>query len=167
MAANSPGLTQTRSKWIINIKIRALLGSFWQMDWSIWGLITWVPILSNGLFYAFIGRDSHTVRHLYVLNPCCWRLVHSNFGIFFAKKMCHDFQSADGSTRWQTSFNFNHTPHAGTLPSTGHCRDTAQLLLYAPEEETFCSPSKSHTDCVATRNWPIILNYWYLELITD
>jgi len=22
---------------------------------------------------------------------------------------------------WLTSFNSNHTPHAGTLPSTGHC----------------------------------------------
>ena len=27
----------------------------------------------------------------------------------------------DGSARWLTSFNYNHTPHAGTLPSTGHC----------------------------------------------
>jgi len=31
-----------------------------------------------------------------------------------------DFQGVDGSARWQTSFNFNHTPHAGTLPSIGH-----------------------------------------------
>ena len=23
--------------------------------------------------------------------------------------------------RWLTSFNYNHTPHAGTLPSTSHC----------------------------------------------
>ena len=29
--------------------------------------------------------------------------------------------SLDGSARWLTSFNYNHTPHAGTLPSTGHC----------------------------------------------
>ena len=28
---------------------------------------------------------------------------------------------ADGSARWLTSFNYNHTPHVGTLPSTGHC----------------------------------------------
>ena len=30
------------------------------------------------------------------------------------------FQHIDGSARWLTSFNFNHTLHAGTLPSTGH-----------------------------------------------
>ena len=32
-----------------------------------------------------------------------------------------EFQHIDGSARWLTSFNCNHTPHAGTLPSTGHC----------------------------------------------
>ena len=32
-----------------------------------------------------------------------------------------EFQHIDGSARWLTSFNYNHTPHAGTLPSTGHC----------------------------------------------
>ena len=32
-----------------------------------------------------------------------------------------EFQHIDGSVRWLTSFNCNHTPHAGTLPSTGHC----------------------------------------------
>ena len=32
-----------------------------------------------------------------------------------------EFQHIDGSTRWLTSFNYSHTPHAGTLPSTGHC----------------------------------------------
>ena len=32
-----------------------------------------------------------------------------------------EFQHIDGSTRWLTSFNYNHTPHASTLPSTGHC----------------------------------------------
>ena len=31
------------------------------------------------------------------------------------------FQHIDGSARWLTSFNYNHTPHASTLPSTGHC----------------------------------------------
>ena len=30
------------------------------------------------------------------------------------------FQHIDGSTRWLTSFNYNHTLHASTLPSTGH-----------------------------------------------
>ena len=32
-----------------------------------------------------------------------------------------EFQYIDGSARWLTSFNYNHTPNAGTLPSTGHC----------------------------------------------
>ena len=32
-----------------------------------------------------------------------------------------EFQHIDGSARWLTSFNYNHTPHAGTLPSTGNC----------------------------------------------
>ena len=32
-----------------------------------------------------------------------------------------EFQHIDGSARWLTSFNYNHIPHAGTLPSTGHC----------------------------------------------
>ena len=31
------------------------------------------------------------------------------------------FQHIVGSARWLTSFNYNHTPHAGTLPSSGHC----------------------------------------------
>ena len=31
-------------------------------------------------------------------------------------------QHIDGSAiRWLTSLNYNHTLHAGTLPSTGHC----------------------------------------------
>ena len=30
-------------------------------------------------------------------------------------------RSIDGSARWLTSFNYNHTPHAGTLRSNGHC----------------------------------------------
>ena len=32
-----------------------------------------------------------------------------------------ELQHIDGSARWLASFNYNHTPHAGTLPSTGHC----------------------------------------------
>ena len=32
-----------------------------------------------------------------------------------------EFQHIDDSARWLTSFDYNHTPHAGTLPSTGHC----------------------------------------------
>jgi len=77
--------------------------------------------------------------------------------VFFCKKcaILANFQSVDGSARWQTIFNFNYTLHVGTLPSTGHCRPTVQLLLClpcAPEEETFCWSSKSHTDHAATRN---------------
>ena len=68
-----------------------------------------------------------------------------------------EFQHIDGSARWLTSFNSNHTPHAGTLPSTGHCWPTTQLLLCltcAPEDETFCLSSKNHINGAATRNWP-------------
>ena len=32
-----------------------------------------------------------------------------------------EFQHIDGSARWLTSFNYNHTPYAGTLPSPDHC----------------------------------------------
>ena len=32
-----------------------------------------------------------------------------------------EFQHIDGAARWPASFNYNYTPHAGTLPSTGHC----------------------------------------------
>ena len=32
-----------------------------------------------------------------------------------------EFQHIDDSARWLTSFNYNHTPQAGTLPSTSHC----------------------------------------------
>ena len=32
-----------------------------------------------------------------------------------------EFQHIDGSAIWLPSFKYNHTPHAGTLPSTGHC----------------------------------------------
>ena len=32
-----------------------------------------------------------------------------------------EFQHKDGSARWLTSFNYNHTPHASTLPCTDHC----------------------------------------------
>ena len=32
-----------------------------------------------------------------------------------------EFQHIDGSARWLTSFNYNNTPHAGTLHSTGNC----------------------------------------------
>ena len=43
--------------------------------------------------------------------------------VFVCKKrvVLAKFQYIDGSARWLTSFNYNHTPHAGTLPSTGHC----------------------------------------------
>ena len=44
--------------------------------------------------------------------------------LVFVYKNCvvlAEFQHIDGSARWLTSFNYNHTLHAGTLPSTGHC----------------------------------------------
>ena len=41
--------------------------------------------------------------------------------VFVCRNRVAEFQHIDGSARWLTSFNYNHTPHAGTLPSTGHC----------------------------------------------
>ena len=44
--------------------------------------------------------------------------------LVFVRKNCvilAEFQHIDCSARWLTSFNYNHTPHAGTLSSTGHC----------------------------------------------
>jgi len=108
-------------------------------------------------------RDSHTVKPLYALNSCFWRLFHWFIWYVFCKKNAPLWSifSVNCSARWQTNFNFNHTPNAGTLPSTGRCWPTAQLLLClpcAPEEETFCLLSKSHTDHAAIRKWPIKLN---------
>ena len=42
--------------------------------------------------------------------------------VFVCKKhvVLAEFQHIDGSARWLTSFNYNHTLHADTLPSTGH-----------------------------------------------
>ena len=47
----------------------------------------------------------------------------STIQVFFYKNrvILSEFQHIDGSARWLTSFNYNHTPHASTLPSTGHC----------------------------------------------
>ena len=47
----------------------------------------------------------------------------STFLVFVCKNtvILAEFQHIDGSARWLTSFNYNYTPHAGTLPSTGHC----------------------------------------------
>jgi len=62
-------------------------------------------------------KDSCTIKCLYALNSCFWRLFHwfsTNFGICLCTNLAN-FQSVDGSARWLTSFNFNHTPHAGTL----------------------------------------------------
>ena len=38
-----------------------------------------------------------------------------------------EFQHIDGSARWLTSFNYNYTPHAGTLPADP--RAVAALLF--------------------------------------
>ena len=55
-------------------------------------------------------------------------------GIVLAKFL---HMAIDGSARSRlTSFNYNHTPHAGTLPSrvTGHSIDTITwTLLYQPD----------------------------------
>ena len=124
--------------------------------WSewVWGVffhdlnsIRWVPISWIGLFSTFAGLD---------IRKNCIILT--------------EFQHIDGSARWLTSFNSNHTPHAGTLPSTGHCWPATQLLLClscAPEDETFCLSSKNHIDHAAIRNWPIKSSHWCFELITD
>ena len=91
------------------------------------------------------GRDCHIVRCLYKL---CILSVGDCFtdlsiNVAFVCKNCvtlAKFQHIDGSARWLTSFNFNHTLHAGTLPSAGHCWPTVQLLLCfscVPEEKTF------------------------------
>ena len=80
------------------------------------------------------------------------------------------FQQIDGLARWLTSFNYNHTPHAGTLSSTGHCWPTVQMLLClscASEEETFCLSPKRRTDRAATRNWPMKSNHRCFELMID
>jgi len=45
-----------------------------------------------------------------------------------------------------------------------HCCCSACLCS---REEKFCSSSKGHTECAATKNYAIKLNHWYLELITD
>ena len=39
-----------------------------------------------------------------------------------------EFKHIDGSARWLTSFNYNHTQHEGTLPSTDHCCSTCPVL---------------------------------------
>ena len=63
-----------------------------------------------------------------------------------------EFQHIDGSARWLTSFNYDHTPHAGTLPSTARrsccsacpvlqskkhfvCRQKAAQIVLPPETD--------------------------------
>ena len=60
-----------------------------------------LPILAVGDFYT----DLSTIL-VFVYKNC----------IVLAK-----FKHIDGSARWLTSLNYNHTSHAGTLHSTGHC----------------------------------------------
>jgi len=114
-------------------------------------------LLSVCMHWILAFGDCFTISSL-ILHGICLQKMH-HFGWFSV------------SARWQTSFNFNHTMDAGTLPSTGHFRPTAQWLLYlpcAPEEEKFCSSIlKSHANRAATRNWPIKLNQQYLEVMTD
>jgi len=68
----------------------------------------------------------------------CWILAvedcftdSSPILVFWFYKNCiilANFQSVDCSASWQTSFNFNHTLHAGTLSSTGYHSTVAALL---------------------------------------
>ena len=111
---------------------------------------------------------------LYALNPSWWRPFHwfiNNSGICL-QKLCRFGWISE--YRWisqmANNLQFNHTALAGTLLSTGHCWPTVQLLLClscAPDEETFCLLSKSHTNRAATINWPIKSNHWPFKLITD
>jgi len=115
-----------------------------------------VPISRIVSLYAFTGRDSRSFKHLYAVNPNSFGDCFTDLSLillFVCKKKCAilaDFQSVDGSARWQTTFNFNHTPHAGTLPSTGHCRPTVQLLLCLPvlqRRKHFVVVKKPHRSC--------------------
>jgi len=129
-AQNSP---QTASSWTTN----TFLGSFSQMEVAfvpIWILITWVFIKALHYFMrlqeAIAILLSVYMHWILAFGDCFTDLAL--IMVFVYKKNVPDFQSVDGSARWQTSFNFNHTPHASTLPSTGHCRPTVQLLLCLP-----------------------------------
>ena len=59
--------------------------------------------------------------HIFAVGDCLTDV--SAILAFVAKNrvVLPEFQHIDGSARWLTSFNYNHTPHAGTLLSTGHC----------------------------------------------
>ena len=84
-----------------------------------------MPISCIGLLYAFTGRDGRIVRcyklRILAVEDCLTDV--STILVFVCKNrvILAEFQHIDGPARWLTSFNYNHTPHAGTLPSTGHC----------------------------------------------
>jgi len=85
-----------------------------------------VPISCIGLLSTFAGQDSSVLLGVYKLpdlaiGDCSSDsspilvFVH-NISVILA-----EFQHIDISARWLSSFNSNHTPYAGTLPSAGHC----------------------------------------------
>ena len=63
-----------------------------------------------------------------------------------------EFQHIDGSARWLTSFYYNHTPHAGTLPSTAwslltHDAVAALLVLCSRARNILSVAKKLHRSC--------------------
>ena len=62
-----------------------------------------------------------------------------------------EFQHIDGSARWLTSFNYNRTPHADTLPSTWslltHGAVAALLVLCSRGRNILSVAKKLHRLC--------------------
>ena len=82
-----------------------------------------MPISYIGLLYAFTGEIAVLLGDykLRILAVGDYYTDLSTILVFVCKNciILAKFQHID-SARWLTSFNYNHTPHAGTLPSTGH-----------------------------------------------
>jgi len=91
----------------------------------IWILIMWVPTFQALHCFTPLQEGIAILLSVYMH----WILTFGDcftdsslILVFVWVFILADYQSVDGSVTWQTSFNFNHTPHAGILPSTGHCR---------------------------------------------
>jgi len=147
------------------------------LEW-IWGVFSMIWIRSreclfHELDYSLRLLDKIAVLlGVYTLHNLAISSDSSPILVFVRKNrvILTEFQLIDVSAKWLTSFNSNHIPYAGILPSTGRCWPTTQLLLClscAPEDETFCLLSKNHINHAATRNWSIKSNHWYFKLITD